>query len=329
MRRVVGFVCMFVGALILMVGVLAKPVLYTNLAKVPLDQKSTLVSVGEKMSALKADKEGIEVLSDVTIKSTREVKGIPGRAKGNSVFWQTGVTSEAVGVAPLSYTQEGVSFDRVTGQATNCCGDFKSVGTIEDPNAVASTTHRGLFYKFPFNTQKVTYAWWDVDLGRTEPMRFVRTQQIQGVQTYVFQQKSGPETYAKKAGLPGSLFDTDKPVTANAVYQNTRTLYIEPNTGVVIKGVEEQNKRLEAPGLKAVPITVGTIGYDAATVKANVKDWGSKGKLLGFVNGPLTWVGILLGFILISAGGFLSLRDPSPTASKRGPQHAADPSLVH
>jgi hypothetical protein len=329
MRRVMGFVCMFLGALVLMVGVLAKPVLYTNLAKVPLDQKSTSVSVGEHMSALKASKESIEPLSDITIKSTREVRGIPGRAKGNSVFWQTGVTSEAVGVAPLNYTQEGVSFDRVTGQATNCCGDFKSAGTVDDPNVIAPATHRGLFFKFPFNTQKTTYAWWDVDLGRTEPMKFMRTQQIQGVQTYVFQQKSGPETYAKRTGLPGSLFNTDKPVDANAVYQNTRTLYIEPNTGVVIKGVEDQNKRLEAPGFAAVPITVGTIAYDAATVKENVKDWGSKGKLLGFVNGPLTWVGILLGLVLIGAGGFLTLGGAKPKSSKPRPQHAADPTLVH
>ena len=154
MRRVVGFVCMFVGALILMVGVLAKPVLYSNLAKVSLDQKTTTVSVGENMSVLKASKESIEVLSDVPVKSTREVKGIPGRAKGNSVFWQTGVTSVAVGVADLNYTQEGVSFNRVSGQATNCCGDFKSAGTVDDPNVIVPTTHRGLFFKVPFITQK-------------------------------------------------------------------------------------------------------------------------------------------------------------------------------
>jgi hypothetical protein len=237
-------------------------------------------------------------------------------------------------VADLNYTQEGVSFDRVSGQATNCCADFKSAGTIDDPSAIVPATHRGLFYKFPFNTQKTTYAWWDVDLGRTEPMKFLRTQQIQGVQTYVFQQKSGPETYSTKKGLPGSLFGTDKPVDADAVYQNTRTLYIEPNTGVIIKGVEDQNKRLEAPGLAAVPITVGTIGYDAATVNENVKVWGSKGKLLGIVHGPLTWGGILLGLIVMVGGAFLTLRggskpEPKAKGSKPGPQHAADPTLVH
>jgi Porin PorA len=329
MRRVMGYVCMFLGALVLMVGILANPVLYHNLAKVPLDQKSRTVSTGEHMSALKANKEGIEVLTDASLKSTRNVIGIPGKAKGNSVFWQTVVVSQAVSAgADLSYSQEGVSFDRVTGQATNCCGDFKSVGTIEDPNATEPVTHKGLYFKFPFDTQKKTYQWWDVDLGRTEPMKFLRTQQIQGVQTYVFQQKSGPETYAKRTGLPGSLFNTTKPVDADAIYQNTRTLYIEPNTGVVIKGVEELDKRLEAPGFAAVPITKGTIGYDAATVKENVKDWGSKGKLLGFVHGPLTLLGIVLGLILMGVGGFLALGGSKRKAPTSDPQTSAEPAAV-
>jgi hypothetical protein len=326
MRRVVGYVCIFLGALVLMVGVLAKPILYDNLAKVPLDQNSKSVSVGEHMSALQASAEGVKVLTDVTLQSTRTVRGIPGKAKGNSAFWQTAVQSTAVGIADLSYSDEGVSFDRVTGLATNCCGDFKSTGTLEDPTSVNNdVTHKGLFFKFPFDTQKTTYQWWDGDLGRTEPMRFLRTEQIDGVQTYVFQQKSGPETYAKRTGLPGSLFNSDKPVDADAVYQNTRTLYIEPNTGVVIKGVEVLDKRLEAPGFDAVPITKGTIAYKTETIKKNAEEWGSK----GLINGPLTMIGVLLGLILLGAGAFLALGRSSAKVSTTGRRPSADSSLVN
>jgi hypothetical protein len=230
----------------------------------------------------------------------------------------------------LSYSQEGVSFDRVTGQATNCCGDYLSVGTLEHPSAIQNNfTHKGLFFKFPFDTQKITYQWWDGDLGRTEPMKFLRTQQIQGVQTYVFQQMTGPVTYGKQTGVPGELFNSKKPVDADEVYQNTRTLYVEPNTGLIIKGVEQQNKRLEAPGFSPVPITVGTIGYTAATIKNNIADLGSKGTLLGFLHGPLTWIGILLGLLLLGAGAFLTFGGSKAKASTTGPQHAADPNLVN
>jgi len=330
MRRIVGYVCLFLGALVLMVGVLAKPVLYHNLAKVPLDQKTTLVSIGEHMSALQASAAGVTVLTDATLQNTRVVVGIPAKAKGNSAFWEYVVVSKQVGGKDLDYSQEGVSFDRVSGQATNCCGDYKSTGTIQDPSAIKTNfTHKGLFFKFPFDTQKTTYQWWDGDLGRTEPMKFLRTQQIQGVQTYVFQQKTGPETYGKQAGVPGSLFNTTKPVNADEIYQNTRTLYVEPNTGLIINGVEQQNKRLEAPGFSAVPITQGTIGYTAATIKQNIADLGSKGTLLGFIHGPLTWIGLLLGLLLMGAGAFLALGGPKAKASTTGPQHAADPDLVN
>jgi hypothetical protein len=330
MRRVAGYVCLFLGALVLMIGVLAKPVLYHNLAKVPLDQKTTLVSVGEHMSALEVSSAGVKVLTDATLQNTKIVVGIPGKAKGNSAFWQYLVVNKEVGGKDLNYSQEGVSFDRVTAQATNCCGDYISVGTLDHPSAIQSSfTHKGLFFKFPFNTQKITYQWWDGDLGRTEPMKFLRTQQVQGVQTYVFQQKTGPVTYGKQTGVPGELFNTSKPVDADEVYQNTRTLYVEPNTGLIIKGVEEQNKRLEAPGFTPVPITHGTIGYTAATIKKNVADLGSKGTLLGFLNGPLTWLGILLGLLLMGAGAFLVLGASGARGSTIGPQHAADPNLVN
>jgi hypothetical protein len=324
-----GYVCIFLGAMVLMVGVLAKPVLYHNLATVPLDQKTTLVSIGEHMSALEVSSAGVKVLNDATLQNTKVVVGIPGKAKGKSAFWQYVVVSKEVGGKDLDYSQEGVSFDRVTGEATNCCGDYKSAGTVDNPSAIKNDyPHKGLFFKFPFDTQKITYQWWDGDLGRTEPMKFLRTQQIQGVQTYVFQQKTGPVTYGKQAGVPGDLFNTAKPVDADQVYQTTRTLYVEPNTGLIIKGVEEQDKRLEAPGLTAVPVTKGTIGYTDATIKKNIKDLGSKGTLLGFIHGPLTLLGVVLGLILMGVGGFLALGGSKRKAATAGPQTSASPAAV-
>jgi len=317
MRRVVGYVCLFVGALVLMVGVLAKPVIYHNLATVPLDQSTRLVSVGEHMSALEISKEkGVRVLNDATLQNTKIVLGIPGQAKGDNAFWQYIVVSKEVGGRDLDKSQDGVSFNRVSGEATNCCGDYKSAPTLKDPLAIEKPfVHQGLFFKFPFDTQKITYQWWDADLGRAEPMRYLRTEKVQGVQTYVFQQKSGPEVTGKQKGVPGELFHSKKPVDANLVYQNTRTLYVEPNTGLIIKGVEEQNKRLEAPGYAAVPTTLGTIGYTDATIKQNIKDLGSKGTMLGFIKGPLTPIGIVLGLFLIGVGMVLVLTDASARRS--------------
>jgi hypothetical protein len=330
MRRVLGFVLVTLGVAVLLLGALARPVLYHQLATVALDQKSTSVSQGSGMSALRASSDGISVLHDVTLRSTRTVTGIPGRVAGHAgqAFWQTGVTSEAVGVGQLTFSQEGVSFDRRTALATNCCRDYTSAGTLDDPTATKPVHHDGLFFKFPFDVQRTSYPFWDGDLGRAVPIRYQGTEKLDGVTVYRFQQKLGPETESKQAGLPGDLFGTDHPVDADLVYENTRTLWVEPSTGVIIKGTEQQNKRFEAPGLPSVPVTVGTIGYTDKTVKDNADTWGPKGSMLNALRLTVPVVGILLGLVLVLFGVVLLAggsrgRHGSDDGERRAPQVAA------
>ena len=47
----------------------------------------------------------------------------------------------------ITATQERIALDRVTGQSVSCCG--------ENP------AHQGLTLKFPFDTGKQTYQFWD------------------------------------------------------------------------------------------------------------------------------------------------------------------------
>lgn len=325
MRKVLGGVATLLGVFILLVGILAKPVLYDGLATVPLDQKSVSVSQGSGMSALYAHAENgsavFTKLENVDLKSTRNVVGIPGKAKDakkqdTDAFWQTTVQSQAQinGTwTDLTYSNEGVSFNRKTGEATNCCGDFKSVGDLDDPSKTEPVTHEGLFFKFPFGVEKKTYKWWDGDLGHATDIEYVREDTLDGVKTYVFRQNI-PKAEVDQREVPKAVFgdSADGNVTAKVMYGNIRTLWIEPNTGVLIKGQEEQDKSLVADGYPELATTKGTIGYSDATVKANAKDWGSKGKLLGFVGGPLTPLGIGLGLILIGLGLFLTFGSGTP-----------------
>src|SRR5690606_29982681 len=59
MRRILGLISLVVGAFALLLGVLAKPVIYDSLAKVELDQETVSVSRGEGMSALRVSADGI------------------------------------------------------------------------------------------------------------------------------------------------------------------------------------------------------------------------------------------------------------------------------
>lgn len=324
MRRALGMVATVLGVLLLVVGILAQPVLYDRLATVSLDQKSTSVSEGQNMSALYAHAENgsavFDQLENVTLRSTRQVLGIPGAVRDankeeTDAFWQTTVRSQADlnGTwTDLTFSDEGVSFNRKSGEATNCCGDYKSAGDLDDPTKTVPVTHEGLFFKFPFDVQKKTYKWWDGDLGAAQDMEYLREETLEGVNTYVFRQTT-PKAEVTTREVPKAIFGDSASgnVEARVMYGNVRTLWIEPNTGVLIKGQEELDKSLQADGYDEVFTTKGTIGYSDETVKKNAEDWGSKGSLLGFINNLLMPIGLGLGILLIALGVFLLFGDRS------------------
>ncbi len=320
MRRIAGGILVVVGALLLGIGLLAKPYLYDRLAVVPLDQDSTSVSVGTGVDAIRAhvvDGESrIDKLTGVDVRSTRTIKGIPGVVRDVGVadtdaFWQTSVKSQAeVGgeYVDLSYSDAGVSVDRRTGETTNCCGDYASAGDLTDPTRVEPRTYEGQYFKFPFDTQQQDYLWWDSALQRAEPISFVQEDEIDGLPVYVFRQTLDPETI-DALEIPGSLLSPTETgnVPVEVVYSNTRTLWVEPVTGVLIQGSEDVSATYEADGFDPVARTVGTIGFSPETVADNVETWAPKAALLSFVRDWLTLVGVVLGVVLIGAGAFLVL----------------------
>lgn len=319
MRRVLGIVLIGLGALFVGLGILAKPYLYQSLATVPLNQKSTSISEGQGMSVLYPHVENgapaIDKLENVDVKSTREIRGIPGKVpadkRDKNVFWQTTVRSQAQvngEYVDLSYHDAGVSLDRVSAEASKCCGDYTSEGDLTDPSKTEDATYQGLYFKFPFDVQKKDYQWWDDTLGRANPISFVREDTVEGTPVYVFQQKLGPEEVGS-LDAPASLFSPSGTgnVKATEMYSNTRTLWVEPVTGVLIDGREEIRDVYEADGYDPVSKTVGTIGFNTKTVADNADVWGTKASLLSFIKNWLTLTGIVLGVVLIAVGGFLTL----------------------
>ena len=81
--------------------------------------------------------------------------------------------------------------------------------------------------------------------------------------------------------VPAAIFDgTGEDVPAKVMYGNVRTLWVEPNTGVIVKGQEAIDKTLES-ALGTVAATKGVIGFDESTIKANAQEWGGWSPLRG------------------------------------------------
>jgi hypothetical protein len=195
---------------------------------------------------------------------------------------------------------EGGSINGLSGDSNNLYGDYYNTNPTDPVDETIK--HEGLQFKFPFNTQRHSYPFWDVYVGKALTARYDGTEKIDGLPTYRFVQPI-PDVVIGQQDVPGALISLpDQPsVKADWVYSTTRTLWVEPYTGAIIKGQERIDQRLISNG-KAAPILEGTLAYTDATVKDNVDRYGPLASGLKFVTkiGPIG--GWILGPIFILIG---------------------------
>ena len=184
--------------------------------------------------------------------------------------------------------------------------------------------HEGLLVKFPFDAQKTSYDWWDGTLERTVPIEYVATEEVAGITTYKYEQTI-PATKVGETEAPASVLGEpdEGNLTADNMYSNVRTLWAEPNTGVIIKRVEQQNSTLDYDGTTRVTTTEVTTGYDDATIQANADEYGPKGSLLHLLRAVLPWLLPVVGLLLVVLGLLLTFRGrtrASPRVTARPPR---------
>jgi len=308
MRRIVGLVFVALGVALIGLAVALPAYVYPRV-KIPQDPNLYLVAQGRGLTVLLAqsvDDGGIRVLTNQTVTATRRIRGqvrtgAP-RPTGDNVFYRlafrTDVAEQTNGL--LTAYVEGGSINARTGLSNNCCGDY--ISTDATDTVGTPIRHEGLQWKFPFKTQKKSYPFWDVNLKKATTAHFDGTEKVDGLLTYRFVQPINNVVISQE-DIPGSLLGlTNQPtVRADRLYSDTRTLWIEPYTGAIIKGSEKVNQRLVSNG-KQVPVIQGTLTYTDATVKMMVNKYKGNAASLRFVTriGPRT--GWILGPILILAG---------------------------
>ena len=302
MKRGLGLGLIGLGAFLLVVAPLLKWYAYPRLAVVPLDQDRTSVSSGPDATIF--DRSTFtEVTTDLT--STRVVKGdvVASEEAGDDVaIWETRVaTTTPDGTVINAYT-ERVPFDRHTGAAVE-----SDEGRYDDEPA----QHEGQVFKFPFGTEQRTYDFWDSTIQEARPAEFDGEDEIEGLPVYRFVQVIEPTPYAPPNDtieVPGSLVDADEQVvTADRLYSNTRTLWVEPETGVIIRGQEEQRNTINYEGEDKIVTTEVTIGFTDETIEANVADYEGDASRLALLRSTGPLVALLLGAVLLVAGLVLVL----------------------
>ena len=317
-----GVALLGLGVFVLAVSLLSRFYMYDKLAVVPLDQDTVSVSQGPDATIFDiASREEV----DLDLVSTRNVVGDVEASKQASddlgrdlAVWETLVYTDEPGAQvdadnpPRSSTHDRVVFDRHTGAAVDCCGSYTAssadLGTGEEIRD-EDTPIKGQYFKLPFQSQKKTYQFWDGSLKDATDLKYQGTENLEGLTVYRYEQVIEP-TDVGDINAPASIFgiDAEGDVKLDRIYANTRTLWIEPETGVIIRGQEDQDVVAQYDGEDVATLTKVQIGYDDKTVSDNVDTYGSLATQLKIVRVWLPLVGSLVGLLLLLGGLVLTLR---------------------
>lgn len=312
MGKKLGTVALFLGAFLLALAALSKFYMYDQLAVVPQNTKTTSISA----TAPGADAEYLDIAAGLKVtngplKSTRIVVGNVKESKQASkdlgrdiAVWDTFSCTDkpefdcGSGDTPLSGTTDKVAFDRNTGETVNWDGARTESGGVKTRGSFA-----GHYFKFPFDTQKKTYKFWDGTLREATDAKYVGEGTVKGLKVYKFTQTIEP-TKTGTLAVPGTLVGvTDKPtVVADRFYSNVRSFSVEPVTGVIIVGGESQDGYLALDGERKLTTTKAVLQYTDKNTADTVDTYKSKATLLSAVKTTVPLVAGILGILLLAIG---------------------------
>ena len=153
----------------------------------------------------------------------------------------------------LSVTTDRVTANRRSGESVHV--DAYNENVDGDP----SIRHTGLSYKWPIDAKKKTYQFFLPNVRKAFPAVYQGSSKLRGLTVYQYVSASGPQPY-QISGLPGTLDDT-------------RTVFVEPQTGVIVKGIEHIVQKLET-GQTVLETTLTfddkTIDFQASYAKKKI-----------------------------------------------------------
>jgi hypothetical protein len=308
--RRVGFVLIFVGLFLLFFGLVERVYAYPRLKKAPLDQYASPVATGTG-TYFNRSPDKLAEITGARLSNKRIVRGDVGAGTDDVAVWDSfNSTIDTADNGVITATQERIALDRVTAQSVQCCG--------ENPR------HQGLTLKFPFDTKKTTYQFWDGPAQRALPAAYTRTEKLNGVTVYRFEQRIDRLDVGDQE-IPGSLAgDPETPsVQTNIVYSNLKTLWVEPATGIIVKAQQDASQVLETQGGEPVlTLLDAVLTYDDATVGRNADDAASGANQLRLLGTILPLVALFLGLVALAAGLVL-LRSPEGRRVARGERRPA------
>jgi hypothetical protein len=301
MRRSVGLVLLALGTAFLALALSLRFYVMPSLLVTPIDQFAESIAPGTGTVFNPAT---LEEETNVDLVAHRTLRGDVAASSKKVGVWDESLLLEKADGSLVNASTDRVAWDRKTGEAVNCCDESVDGKPVR---------HSGLSYKFPFHTKKQTYQFFDTTAKKAYPMSYKASEKILGLTVYRFEQPVAPVQIATQE-VPGSLIgETGATVQAGRFYNNTRTVWVEPLTGVIVKGQEKQHQVFRnSAGEDKVTLIDVTLTFNAKTQQQQAdlaKDGRSKANLVGL------WLPLglgLAGLVMIAVATVpLARRDPA------------------
>jgi len=273
MLRLAALTIMGLGAALLTAAVLLTTYTAGKIQKIPLNIDKSLVSSGSGTALDPASLQATRFVIDKNIPLvSQQAVTVETPANAQVVTFQVGTTVRRtdkqldnglllamVDTVTLNrHTAEAVSDDERPG------GSVQKPRTMEDdkPSTNIALPHEGLAFRFPFDTEKKSYPFFDPIAQKPFDANYDGEDDVNGLTTYRFTQNVGydadgklvePIKYASlydknedgevtaRAELWGLPGDPYEPVTMTRFYAAQRTFWVDPVTGTVVIAEEHAN----------------------------------------------------------------------------------------
>lgn len=316
--RALGRILVGLGVFLIVLAPVTKFIVAPRLAVAPLGctgtelcDKGVSISPSTGTATQLFDPGTLTMLNNVPLTNTQRVKPDVAASEGannRTVYESFSVVTDPSGTT-IDAGTERIAFDGHTSQMINCCNSNENGTAISDFSGINP-------FKFPFGTEKKTYQYFDGTLAKALPMVFKDVENIQGLQVYKFEQDI-PATQYSELEVPGSLVGQPEApsVRAPRFYSNTRTVWVEPTTGAVVKGQEVQKQYLaKSDGSEGLVLLDATLAFTKQNIDASVKTAKDGASKLKLISSTIPLISLLLGLVLLGLGLWLAGRGAGANA---------------
>ena len=301
MRKNVGIVLIGLSGFLLFAGLLAVTWAPGKSEKTPLDVNSTTILSGE---VAKLDPATGELVPNPVIATS--ITQADSNASDDDVVVFVSTTCvvadqddpppcvEASDPRLITASSEVFATDRVTALSVN-----------DDKYLPAGTpTTEGIRNKFPFDSEKKSYPYWDGVLGAAVPAEFDRTESVEGLETYVYKVTIADADIEIADGVAGT-------------YDDVKEIFVEPRTGSIVNQTDDQQRYL-ADGSTALDLQ---LAFTDDQITKSVADTEDNRGTLTLITKTVPLIGFVGGSLALLAGLLLAVRGqqgpPAPTRSSR------------